>query len=413
MIVKDYVKRFEKLGMGMFVHFGLYSLAGKGEWSYRLAPGVAEIYPKLFSEFNPKPDWAKKLVATAKRAGCKYITLTTRHHDGFSLFDTKGLNDYDAPHTPAGRDLVREFVDECRAADIIPFFYHTLLDWHHPDYEGNFPSYLAYLRESVKLLCTEYGPIGGIWFDGKWNKPNEDWEEDALYSTIRKYQPEAMIINNTGLSKRGELGHIELDSVTFERGKPKPLNLEDSPKYVASEMCQVLGTHWGFAQNDFSARSVGDLIGDLVSCRRYGSNFLLNVGPTGEGYVPELDTAVLHRIGDWVAYNEPALRLPRPTDITVEGKEQDFLLFDGKDTYYLFAHGINMSADPNVQQTQAALYEERFNLDRRIKSAEFLHTGEALSFEEQGNAKIVRTKPYPYGSHMVIGVVRIVCYPND
>ena len=122
MIIKEYIKRFEKLGLGMFVHFGLYSVHGKGEWAHGRNISAPE-YEKLFYKFNPEKDWAEKLVETAKKAGAKYITLTTRHHDGFSLFDTLGLNEYDAPHSAAGRDLVREFVNACRAEDIIPFFY--------------------------------------------------------------------------------------------------------------------------------------------------------------------------------------------------------------------------------------------------------------------------------------------------
>ena len=125
-----YIERFSHLGFGMFVHFGLYSVIGKGEWYLTSNPN-ADInkYNALINKFKIKKNWAKDLVATAKNAGCKYITLTTRHHDGFSLYDTKGMNDFDAPHSAAGRDLIKEFADECHKAGIVPFFYHTLLDW--------------------------------------------------------------------------------------------------------------------------------------------------------------------------------------------------------------------------------------------------------------------------------------------
>lgn len=162
----------------MFVHYGLYSVLGKGEWSHALCAVSQEKYEQLIKKFNLGKNWAKQLVKTAKDAGCKYITLTTRHHEGFSLYDAKGLSDFDAPHSAAGRDVVREFVDECRAQGIVPFFYHTLLDWHNPDYKDNFPKYIDYLIKSVEILCTEYGKIGGLWFDGMWDKPNENWQED-------------------------------------------------------------------------------------------------------------------------------------------------------------------------------------------------------------------------------------------
>ena len=176
MIVKQYIKDFEKLGFGMFVHFGLYSILGTGEWTLKLGQDVDEKeYEKLVEVFEPKPDWAEELVSTAKKAGCKYITLTTRHHDGFSLFDTCGLSTYDVMHAKCGRDLVREFVDACRKQDIIPFFYHTLLDWHVESYKNDFPKYLEYLRESIAILCRNYGKIGGFWFDGMWDKKESDW----------------------------------------------------------------------------------------------------------------------------------------------------------------------------------------------------------------------------------------------
>ena len=124
----EYIKRFEHLGMGLFVHFGLYSIIAKGEW-YENVYSVDKVkYEKTIEKFNPNKNWAKELVKTAKKMGAKYITLTTRHHDGFSLYDTCGLSDFDAMHAPAKRDLVREFVDECNKQGIVPFFYHTLLD---------------------------------------------------------------------------------------------------------------------------------------------------------------------------------------------------------------------------------------------------------------------------------------------
>ena len=155
---------------------------------------------------------------------------------------------------------------------------------------------MEYLRKSVELLCTNYGKIGGIIFGGKWHKPDEDWEEDALYSLIRSFQPDTMIINNTGLSALGELGHIELDSVTFERGKPKPINLEGSPKYIASEMCQIFGNYWGYAKRDFSFKSMREIIEDFCVCRRYGANYLLNIGPMGNGQLRMLDKAMLEAL---------------------------------------------------------------------------------------------------------------------
>lgn len=410
MIVKQYIKDFEKLGFGMFVHFGLYSEIGEGEWIMELGPYTREEYYSRFNTFCPASDWAEKLVSTAKAAGCKYITLTTRHHDGFSLYDTCGLNDLDAPHSSAGRDLVREFVDACNAQGLTPFFYHTLLDWYMPSYNENFKDYLVYLRKSVEILCKNYGKIGGIWFDGMWNKPGEDWEEDALYSTIRSYQPEAMIINNTGLDARGSLGHIELDSVTFERGRPGKINMEDSPKYIASEMCQTLGGVWGYSSREFHIKSLPELIEDLCVCRRFGSNFLLNVGPMPSGYLRPIDDAMLRTLGEWVDIQNEAIYLPRPSGIEIEGESRakDFIL-KGEDAYYLFYHGLVMSGDANVviASDRKSLIEDRFEMEKTVTSMKWLDDGTDVDFEQKDGKVIVSPGSYRYGTDLVVRIAKI------
>jgi alpha-L-fucosidase len=406
MIIENRIKKFENLGFGMFVHFGLYSVHGKGEWAYNINI-TPKDYEKLFYSFSPDKDWAKNLVSAAKGAGCKYITITTRHHDGFSLYDTCGLNEYDAPHSAAGRDLIREFVDECNKEEIVPFFYHTLLDWHEKSYKENFPKYLEYLRASVEILCKNYGKIGGLWFDGMWDKKDENWEEDELYSLIRKYQPDAMIINNTGLSARGELGHIELDSVTFERGRPRPINLDDSPKYIASEMCQIFGNYWGYAKRDFNFKSLIEIIEDFCICRRYGANYLLNIGPMGNGQLRPLDKAMLGALGEWVDIYKEALYLPRPAKIEIENKEKNFLL-KGNGCYYFFAYDLEVSANINVELAKAKLDRNNvFTFNEKIKSIKWLDNGEDVVFTQDGEKVTIINVPQLYGEHYVVRIAKI------
>ncbi len=407
MIVKQYIKDFEKLGFGMFVHFGLYSIIGEGEWVKHTNHIPDEEYEPLVNSFDPDPDWAKELVATAKQAGCRYITLTTRHHDGFSLYDTCGLTEYDAMHAACKRDLVREFVDACRNAGIIPFFYHTLLDWHVKSYQNDFKAYLAYLRRSVEILCTNYGKIGGLWFDGMWDRPDDDWEEDALYATIRKYQPEAMIINNTGLSHLGELGHIELDSVTFERGKPSPINLDGSPKYIASEMCEIFNECWGYGRDDINYKAPAQIIEELADCRRYCSNFLMNVGPLPTGQIRPIDAAIFGLIGHWTGYFDEAIHDPYPTGIVIENKPKDFILQKDEKTYYLFCYDLPMVADPNVAKMQAADFEVRFRFDGKIRAVTFMDNNESLRFRQQDGETVIETVPYTFGRNLVVRVARI------
>ncbi len=400
MIIQQYIKDFEAMGLGVFVHFGIYSVLGQGEWAKTTRNIPHEEYESLAARFAPKETWAKELAAAAKQAGAKYITLTSRHHDGFSLYDTQGLDSFDAPHF-CGRDLVAEFVDACRGEGLLPFFYHTLLDWHRPEYKSDFPAYLKYLRSSVEKLCRNYGPIGGIWFDGMWDNFNADWEEDALYGMIRAYQPTAMIINNTGMDARGALGHIELDSVTFECGKPLPINLEGAPKYVASEMCQTMNGHWGYASLDINYKSMADVLRDLAVCRRYGANYLLNVGPMPDGSLRIMDRAILTLLGQWVDINEEAIRMPRPSNIKVTDYDQDFLLNE-RDAWYLFVVDAPMYNNPNGDRVEEFLFE------KKISSVFWLDNGEPLPFsQENGTAKITAL-PYKYGENTVVRVAKIL-----
>ena len=391
----DYIKNFEKLGFGLFVHFGLYSLLGAGEWCLDLNPEVTpESYEKLTQKFVVKKTWAKELVATAKAAGCKYITITTRHHDGFSLYDTCGLNDYDAPHSACGRDLIREFVDACNAGGIVPFFYHTLLDWRDERYQKDFPAYLDYLIKSVEILCKNYGKIGGLWFDGMWNKPNEDWREDDLYATIRKYQPEAMIINNTGLNALGQVGHEELDSVTFERGAP--CFVDRSKKPIAGEMCQVLNDHWGYAKNDCNYKSLKELIENLVDCRKYGCNFLLNTGLRGNGGVNAMDGQILREIGKWVKVNAEFVYGANPCDKKAEGAE----MTRGEDCYYAIIKDVPKAGDPNVQRAGASW---QVRVDDEIEKAIWLDTGKEIPVENGG----IAVEPFLYGTSRCIRIAKV------
>ena len=411
MIIYDRIKKFEELSMGMFVHFGLYSLMGRGEWIYNFLSDEerAEYLKELPKKFNPDSDWAEKLVATAKAAGCKYITLTTRHHDGFSLYDTCGLNDFDAPHAAAGRDLVREFVDACRAEEIVPFFYHTLLDWYVPEYKTDFPKYLKYLRDSVEILCTRYGEIGGLWFDGKWNKRDADWEEDALYGMIRRHQPEAMIINNTGMTFRGQKGNPEIDSLTFERGNPEPYEFSDDEKYLSREMCQVFADHWGYAEADFDFKSLPQIIKDVCTCRRYGANYLLNVGPMANGKLRRLDEAMLMTLGEWIADASEAVYGTKPSDLKIENKETDFIV-EGENASYLFCYGLPIkgSADVTLLMQNPDFWDVFESDGRKIESVTWLDAPEkSLTFKEENGKTTIYTTPYGYGTHRVVRIAKI------
>lgn len=368
----EYIDRFKQLGFGLFNHFGLYSILGKGEWYLSTKQISPQEYNGLIDKFRVKKDWAKQLVKTAKQAGCKYITLTTRHHDGFSLYDVKGLNRFDAPHSACGRDLIAEFVEECDREGIVPFFYHTLLDWYQPDYENDFPAYIDYLVESIEILCRNYGKVGGFWFDGMWNKPDENWQEDRLYATIRKYQPEAMIINNTGLDALGQTGHIEIDSVTFERGKP--CFVDCSKKPIAGEMCEGITDHWGYAEEDISQKSVRELVETLIDCRKFNCNLLLNTGLKGDGTITPGEKAALLGIGKWIKANKDFIYESVPAGIEAENAD----IFQSGEDYYAVTKRVPMELNCSVTRAED---HKRVVLktDRQISDPVWLDSGEAVT----------------------------------
>ena len=399
------IAHFENLGFGMFIHWGLYSQLGKGEWIQHIHRIPAEEYQKLRDTFTASKFDARHIVSVAKAAGAKYITLTTRHHEGFSLYDTCGLNDYDALHAPCGRDLIREFVDACNEQDILPMFYHTTLDWYNPDFHGDFPKYLQYLRDSVEILCTRYGKIGGLWFDGNWSKPGADWEEDALYETIRKHQPEAMIINNTGLDERGEIGNPQIDSVTFEQGRPTPMDREGHKKYVAAEMCHTMNNHWGFGAHDCNYKSLAELIETLCACRKVGANYLLNIGPTGEGEIPLMQEALLRGIGDWIRATGNVIYTAKPCGVTSPDGGKDFALRNGNKLYF-FVHGLRVTGDGNVVVDRGnGNAAGRFTgIDGRIKSIRWTDAEGELNFTQNDDALSVNFTHFPYGTDLVVRV---------
>ena len=398
------VAEFENLGFGMFIHWGLYSQLGRGEWVQHMERIPREEYMELAKTFTASKFDARRIAKIAKVAGMKYITLTTRHHEGFSLYDTKGLNTYDAPHTPCGRDLIREYVDACNEEGIKPFFYHTTLDWYNPDFNNNFKSYLQYLRDSVEILCSEYGKIGGLWFDGNWSKPGEDWEEDALYGVIRKHQPDAIIVNNTGLDARGVPGNLQLDSVTFEQGRPTPMNREGMPKYFAAEMCHTLNAHWGCGYADFNYKSLPHLIETLCACRKVGANYLLNVGPTGEGEITMLQEALLRGIGDWINLGGQSVYEGKPCGVTCDGADKNFALKIGNKLYF-YVHDLAITGDAHVTVAGGGAGEKTFRgVEGKIKSVKWTDCDGALDFKQDGDAVTINCTGYTYGKSLVVRV---------
>ena len=401
------IAHFEKLGFGMFIHWGLYSQLERGEWTFDLHKDSIDKYTDCFNNYTAEDFDAKAICQLAKKAGMKYITLTTRHHDGFSLYDTKGLSDYDVMHTPCKRDLIKEFVDACNEEGLMPMLYHTTLDWQHPDFNNDFDAYLEYLRKSVEILCTNYGKIGGLWFDGNWSKRGADWKLDELYGMIHRLQPDAMVINNTGLSEQGKTGHPEIDSVTFEQGQATVMNREGMDKYVAAEMCQTMNRHWGIAVNDLDYKSPRQMIERLCHARKVGANYLLNIGLTGQGGVTKITEALLEIIGQWTSMAKESLYEGKPSTM-VCNEDKDFVL--EKDGYaYIYVHDLPLLGPKDV----VVAYEKTDgdhsvrNVNRKVKSMKWVDNNEELLFTQDDDVLKYRATGYYYGTQLIVRIAKV------
>lgn len=317
---------------GMFVHWGLYSLAARHEWVRTRERMTDEQYQVYFDHFDPDrydpADWAR----TAKAAGMRYVVLTTKHHDGFCLWDSR-LTDYKVTRTPHGRDLVGPFVEACRAEGLKVGFYHSLIDWHHPSFpvDGTHPhrddeefkaaaagrdirDYQRHLHGQIRELLTDYGRIDYLFFDfsyagrAEWwgGKGPDDWDSPRLLDLVRELQPHILVNDRAGLPG---------DFVTPEQYQPSaPMTSGGRP--VLWEACQTLNGSWGYDRDNLDRKSPDLLVRMLVDGVSKGGNLLLNVGPTGRGHLDPRDTAALAEVGRWMDLHERSVRGCGPSPFT-------------------------------------------------------------------------------------------------
>lgn len=382
---------------GMFIHFGTYSLPARHEWVKATEFISEEKYQKYFEQFNPDMFDAREWARKAKESGMKYAVLTTKHHEGFCLFDTK-YTDYKITNTKFGRDLVREYVDAFRAEGIHVGFYYSLIDWHHPDFPidrlhprrrdknaealdrgRDMKKYAEYMRNQVTELLTNYGKIDILWFDFSYdpeeseeNRPwmqygggkgKNEWEAEALIKTARALQPEIIIDNRT---------QLEQDIWTPEQYQPMEwLKHTETGELVIWEACQTFSGSWGYYRDEQTWKSPKMLIDMLVNTVSIGGNLIMNVGPTARGYFDERANNALDVYGNWMKYNkrsiygctmaEPEFTAPRGTRLTQSE--------DGKRLY------IHIIEYPYA-------FLEMHNLAGRIEYAQFLHDGSEILYTE-------------------------------
>lgn len=341
---------------GMFIHFGLYSVLGRHEWAMEEEGIPVAEYQLLAKQFNPAPHAARAWAKLAKAAGMKYMVMTTKHHEGFCLFDTK-LTDYCAPKQAAGRDLVAEYIEAAKSEGMRFGFYYSLMDWHHPDGarcredEAARRRFVDYIHGQVRELCSNYGKVDVLWYDVDWPLSPEGWESVAMNKMVRQLQPDILINNRAGIPE---------DFTTPEQ----EIRASSSPW----EACMTMNDSWGYQRADDDWKSPKTIVRNLLTCARDHGNYLLNIGPRPDGSIPQPSIEILTAVGKWMDVHGDLIHNAELCRV----KRSEFANFTRRgNTLYIHAYfwpGDELAVG---------------GLEQRVLSAKLYATGQPVQFNQE------------------------------
>jgi len=280
---------------GMFIHWGLYSQLGRGEWVLALEDIPLPEYEPLAKSFTPRPNAAREWARLAREAGMKYMVMTSKHHEGFCLFDTK-TTDYCATKQGPGRDLVREYLEAVRAEGLRAGLYYSLMDWHHPDWmrcktdEAARRRMVEFAHAQVRELMTSYGKVDILWYDMAYPLDGAGWETRRLNERVLEWQPDIVINNRSGAP--GDFSTPEQNTQATKGDW---------------ESCMTLNDNWGYTPGDDNWKTPTTVLKNLIKCGQDGGNYLLNIGPAPDGSVPEASMQILRSVGAWMGRNGSAI----------------------------------------------------------------------------------------------------------
>ena len=341
---------------GMFVHFGLYSVLGRHEWAMEQEGSPVAEYQQLAKQFNPQPHAARAWARLAKTAGMKYMVMTTKHHEGFCLFNTR-LTDYCAPKQAAGRDLVAEYVEAARGEGLRFGFYYSLMDWHHPDGakcktdEAARRRFVDYIHGHVRELCTNYGKVDVLWYDVNWPLTPEGWESEKMNTMVRQLQPDILINNRSGIPE---------DFTTPEQH----IVASDEPW----EACMTMNDSWGYQHADDNWKSPKTIVRNLLTCTRDTGNYLLNIGPRPDGSIPDPSVEILTPVGKWMDTHSALIHKAGKCQV----KRSEFALFTRQGNT-LFIHAYFWPGDTLAIG----------GLQQKVLSAKLYASGVPVRFEQE------------------------------
>lgn len=356
---------------GMFIHWGLYSIIGHQEWVLESEGIPIPQYEILAKHFKPKQNAAREWAKLAHRAGQKYMVMTTKHHEGFCLWDSK-LTDYCAGKQ-VGRDLVREYVEAARAEGLRVGLYYSLMDWHHPDAaicahdESARKRFVDYTHDLIRELLTNYGKIDILWYDVDWPLNAQQWEAERMNKMVFDLQPEIIVNNRNGL---------EGDFSTPEQ------KVEAAAKGRAWESCMTLNEGWGYQLSDNEWKTPKTILNNLVRCAQGGGNYLLNIGPMPDGTVPPESVRILETVGRWLETNGKAIYGTERGDFPSFGNYDNF----SKRGNFLYVHVYFWPAKTPAAQWLSFYQPETVvavgGIKCKVKSARLLKTGQRVDFTQ-------------------------------
>ncbi|WP_343518995.1 alpha-L-fucosidase [Sphingomonas sp.] len=355
---------------GMFIHYGLYSIIGHQEWAMENEGIPIPQYERLARHFRPKPGAAREWARLARRAGQKYMVLTTKHHEGFCLWDTR-QTDYNSARQGARRDIVREFVEAARAEGLRVGLYYSLMDWHHPDGARckDDPAarerFVAFAHAQVRELLTNYGKIDILWYDVDWPLTPAQWRAADMNKMVFELQPDIVVNNRNGLA--GDFSTPEHKVAADSR---------------AWETCETMNLGWGYQRTDDEWKSPRRIVNDLTLCVQQGGNFLLNIGPEADGSVPQPSVDILERVGAWLETNGASIYDADGRAAGAFGNYTNFTKAKDKLYVHVYCWPSKSPAAAMLDFLRPETVVAVGGVRSKVLSARLLKTGEPVKFEQ-------------------------------